>query len=299
MARLFSLVALLFCLVAPAPGTAGQLRYVVTLHPVAEILRALVQGRAEVGELLPAGSSPHTFEPRPSTMKELAGSRIFFFVGPGLDKEWAGRLPAPVTVEILSLLPPDRLLEMPEHGEEHAEAVGHDHDHGVVDPHFWTDPLAVQAMIPALIGVLATHDPDGRETYERNGERFHLELTALHLELQKILESMQDVPLFLFHPSFNYMAKRYGLRLAGFLQPYAGRESSPRELAQTVAAIRASGARAIFSEPQLPKRTAQVLAEAAGVEVHELDPLGGFAERHSLADILRYNARTIRDAFRR
>ena len=54
-----------------------------------------------------------------------------------------------------------------------------------------------------------------------------------------------------------------------------GREPTPRSLARILEAIRTSGARALFSEPQLDPRPARVIATESGLPLFELDPVGG------------------------
>jgi zinc transport system substrate-binding protein len=82
------------------------------------------------------------------------------------------------------------------------------------------------------------------------------------------------------------------------IEPFPGSEPSPAYLREALRLIRASGAVAIFSEAQLERRPAEVVAAEAGVELHELDPLGGFTGRDRYQDLLRFNAVVIAAALR-
>jgi ABC-type Zn uptake system ZnuABC Zn-binding protein ZnuA len=61
-------------------------------------------------------------------------------------------------------------------------------------------------------------------------------------------------------------------------------------------AIRAAGVRVIFTETQLQRRPAEVVAAEAGVALAELDPLGGFPGRDTYQDLLRFDAAVLADA---
>ncbi|MCF6290666.1 MAG: metal ABC transporter substrate-binding protein [Desulfobacterales bacterium] len=299
MKRIYTLIsrlaAVFFIFLGLCQTTAAaEIRYVATIHPLAEILKSITRTRAEVIGLLPPGTSPHTFAPTPSDLTRLHGALALFYIGPGLDREWIGRLPAERKIEVIRLVPRENRLAINSH-HEHGD---HDIDHAgqLVDPHFWTDPHTVRAMLPGLVDTLVSLDPGGRAVYERNAAIFSHELEGLDQELARLLAPCQETPYFLFHPSFQYLFARYHLRLAGLVEPFPGREPGPRSIATMVKKIKKSGVAMIFTEPQLPRRSARIIAEAAGVGLAMLDPLGGVEGRDSLAQLLRYNGQTLRRA---
>lgn len=271
------------------------IRYTASIPPLAAILRELCAGRAEVGILLPPGASPHTYQPTPSAVKALGKAAALFYVGSNLDKEWIGKLPVGKKVEVLPLLPVAFQLPAPQHHDAR-EAHGHGHAEGGVDPHFWTDPLAVQAMLPGLLQALVGLDPEGRAIYQENSAQFGQRLQALDHELQAMLQPIRSAPILMFHPAFQYLIHRYHLTLGGLIEPFPGREPSPKYLHDLLQQVKSLGVRAVFSEPQLPKRPAQMVAESAKLEVYELDPEGGREGRQTYGELLRYNARVLLQA---
>lgn len=299
-ARIAPLIVFLCLFFVPADAVARpEVRYVATIHPLAAILQEVVGKRAEVEQLLPPGSSPHTFEPKPSDAVMLERAQALFYVGPGLDQEWTQGLPAAHRIEALKLVPKERLLTFQEPGK--GEGGGKSHGRkpaGTINPHFWTDPLTVKAMLPALVKTLSSLDPAGRAAYERNAAAFATKLERLRIRVAKLLAPVQDKPMVMFHPSFQYLVTQYHLHLAGYIEPVPGREPSPRTLERLIAKIKRLKVRALFIEPQLPKRPARIIAEAAGLKLYELDPLGGTTGRQSYEEIILYNARTLHDALK-
>ncbi|MDH3360133.1 MAG: metal ABC transporter substrate-binding protein [Desulfobulbaceae bacterium] len=295
--RIFTILLCLLILIplaSTAKGADTTIHYCVSIHPLAAILKEITNGRAKVDRLLAPGKSPHTFEPTPSDLKSLEKAQAFFYVGPGLDGEWVKGLPIRGKIAMIDLIPAAHQLKMAGNHEHH-----HQENHeekAMTDPHFWTDPLTVKEMVPQLIAQLGRIDPAGMGIYTANGERFKDQLDQLDKKLSKTLKPLTGEPLLLFHPSFNYLFHRYGLKSAGVVVESPGREPSPKFLVKLVKRIKAEKIKALFTEPQLAKQPAQVLAEAANIPVYEIDPMGGVAGRESYSELLLYNAAVLSKA---
>ncbi len=276
--------------------SSNRIRYAVTIHPLSEIIKKVVGSRAEVIKILPPGASPHTFAPRPSIVKDISGATAFFYAGPGVDQEWVGKLAAKNKIEMLSLVPEVDRLDVKGVSSEAGKEHGHENnDHNAIsyDPHFWTDPLTVKKLLPELINVFSELDKEGTHIYKENAQYFAEELTALDLHLKNILAPAQGKAFFLFHPSFQYLFRRYNLTLGGVIEQFPGQEPSPKKLLKIVKKLRNSGTRYIFSEPQLSPQAAGVVAEAAEIDVLVLDPLGGTKGRQSYSELILYNAEAL------
>jgi ABC-type Zn uptake system ZnuABC Zn-binding protein ZnuA len=60
--------------------------------------------------------------------------------------------------------------------------------------------------------------------------------------------------------------------------------------------IKREGIKAVFTEPQLARRPAEVVAEAGGVPVFEIDPLGGVPGKMRYEELIRSNAKVLNEA---
>jgi len=58
--------------------------------------------------------------------------------------------------------------------------------------------------------------------------------------------------------------------------------------------------RAVFAEPQLNPRVAEVIAKEANVKVLFLDPIGGpdLEGRHTYIDLMKYNLNVLQEAMK-
>lgn len=156
--------------------------------------------------------------------------------------------------------------------------------------------MVVAALLPKLLEQLSSLDPEGAAQYAKNTDAFAAELAALDAELKQVLAPLEGKPVVLFHLSMQYFLHRYGLGLAGVVEPSPGKEATPRFLESVIETVRRTGAKAVFTEPQLPRRPAEAVAQSAGVALAELDPYGGLPGRETYAALLRYNAQALRSA---
>lgn len=279
----------------------SQPKYVTTIHPFAELLKAIVDERGSVYGILPPGASPHTYELRPSDLRMVESATALFYGSSHLDA-WALKFQHKNRIELLSLIPESFLIYFQEQEEKPGtkETVNsHDHHHdSSVDPHFWTDPLTIKALLPAVTEKLCLIDPNGCEIYQKNSNRFSAHLDSLHFQLSNQLAPVQGRAVMISHPFFSYFFKRYGIQLVSAVEESPGKEPTPKKIKRMVEQIRQHRVRAIFDHSQLPDRAAKVIAEAAGLKVYRLDPLGGVTGRQTYDELLFYNAKILLEALK-
>lgn len=275
-------------------------RILVTIPPLAMILRNIAGDEFDIECILPPGSSPHTYEPSPSIAEKATKSQAMFYIGAGLD-DWATRFESKNKIAVFDLLPVEyrKSFSTDENlvaGDEHYHDHSHNSNH--FDPHFWTSPKAVIAISILLFGELIRLNPDGRAAMQENLRKFEFELVNLDKDVSDKLSAYSGENVILFHPSMNYFLADYGLYMAGVIEVSAGAESSPRKIAELARIVKAKNVKAIFTEPQLSKSAAHAIAGEAGVPVFELDPLGGSPGRETYIDFIQYNVDTLIRAFK-
>lgn len=279
-------VVLVACGGGPDPRPSEQAPgFVATIPPLAMILEPLVEGRASVHPLLKPGDSPHTYAPVPSDVRAATESSALFYGSEHLDG-WAAELPTRSRIGLVDLLPDSTRLAFEEPGSRGAN----------IDPHFWTDPIAVASLLPPLVDTLCAVDAAGCSTYRSNAASLDTTLRALDGELTKMLRPVREVPVVIAQPFFRYFLARYGPRLVGVLEPSPGQEPSPRQIQTMVTTIGTADVQAVLTQRQMSQRSAQVVAEAAGVRLLTLDPVGGGPGTEAYGELLRGNAKTLVDA---
>jgi ABC-type Zn uptake system ZnuABC Zn-binding protein ZnuA len=272
--RLLPLLGLAW--IGAAANAAPPLGAVATITPLGWLLEMLGGERVSVSVLVPAGGTPHAFEPRPRDLRALSDAKLFVAAGAGVD-DWATRL---------AVAEGPRPLVLAQSGSE-------------LGAHFWLDPITVRDQaLPALSGALAALDPVGSAHYAERRRAVAHDLTALDAEIRASLAGVPRRPLIPMHAAFGAFAARYGVTLLEPVQPIGAEEPSPRSLARLVDAGAAGGAVAVLVEPQLPAAASNALAETLGVPAVVVDALGDATEpeRSSYAALLRFDAAAFRRA---
>lgn len=244
----------------------------VTLGPQKFFVECISQGQVLVQVMVEPGANPHVYEPKPRQMQALSTASLYFSIGDSFDLAWLPRLQAAnPRMRVVQTDKGCAKISMIAH--EH-EGVGsdHSHEHGL-DPHIWLDPALVKIQARHIADALMQADPDNAALYRANTVDFMAELDQLDQELREILGGLPpDQRSFLvFHPSWGYFAKAYGLEQMAI--ETEGKEPSAKDIRQIISLAREKKIRVIFVQPQFSEKSAGVLAKEIGAQVVRLDPL--------------------------
>ena len=278
----------------PKPMTVA-----VGLAPVEYFAKKIGGQYVQTVVLVPAGADAHTYEPKPSQMRELSKAGLYLSAGLEFEQAWEPRLRAANAKLVFAHLEQGlALMPMPEGHEEHH----HNDLHGggakgkheaEMDPHVWVSPANVRHMAASISEAFAKADPAHAQAYAANLAVFVKEIDAVDADLRSVFAGIPaDRRGFLvFHPAWGYLARDYGLTQTAI--EFEGKEPSPRRLGALIAQARAAGVKVIFVQPQMSRRTAQSIAQALGAQVLVVDPLAA-----DWAANLRTVAATFRQALR-
>lgn len=114
-------------------------------------------------------------------------------------------------------------------------------------------------------------DPANKEVYKSNLAAFKKEIESLDERLKKILRPCRGEAMMVFHPSWGYFAKDYGLKQIPI--EIEGKEPKSRRLLHLMKEAKEEGVETLFVQPQFSKRTAEVIADAIGAKIVDADPL--------------------------
>lgn len=289
-----AVLALALCLTMVTPvivsAADAPLQVSVSIPPQKYFVERIGGDLVRTTVMVPPGADPHTYEPKPSQLRGLSGSRIYFSIGAPFEDAWLARIVAAAGPSLsvvpmhkgVTLLPAAAPLHNDEaehaegkehHEDHHAHADGHGHDHGTTDPHVWLSPMLVRHMSLAIRDALAKADPAHAATYRANYDRFAADIDAMDKKFADLFAALpQDRRRFLvFHPSWNYFAHNYGLTELSI--EVEGREPSPRQLRAIIDLARRERITTIFVQPQFSRRAAQTIATEIGARLVDADPL--------------------------
>jgi len=277
----------------------GALDVVVAESFLADIAQNVAGDRFAVRTLIPPGADPHTFEPTPKDLGEVAAADLVIVNGGGLEGPLLDTIHGAGGSAAIVDASAGLQGRVPQPGEPPLES-------GQVDPHFWLDPVATETYVTNVRDAFAKADPAGAAAYEANAAAYTAKLKQLDawIEAQVAQIPQQDRKLVMNHASHGYFADRYGFQVVGTVIPGVGTSDTPtaQQLGELTASVRESGAKAIFVEIEENPRLAEQIAAETGTTVvtdlldHSLSPAGG--EAPTYIDMMKYDTRRIVEALR-
>ena len=229
-------------------------------------------GGAEVKvESLASGDQDlHMVEPRPSLVYKLKKANLVVRVGLDLDM-WVDSLinaarnkrlfyGAPGYVDASAGVP---LLEKPE-GKVDA-SMGDIHIYG--NPHYWLDPANAKIMAGNILAGLRRAAPDKAAVFEVNYGAFVKELDEKLAGWQDRMAKYKGLKVITYHSSWPYFAGRFGLDVAGHVEPKPGIPPSASHLDSLVKKMKAENIKVILTESYYPRRGPDFLAGKTGAAV--------------------------------
>lgn len=284
-----ALAAAFGLLVLGAAGAAGKKEepkpadtptVAVSIIPQVYFVDRISGGRVSAFPLVGPGQSPHSYEPTPRQMSELAAAKAWLSIGVdfenGLKPKAASLYPKLPIVETNKNIV-YRTLEAHEHEEEegHEHEAEEEHDHvdepGGPDLHVWLGRQAAKAMAASIRDALIAIDPAGEAEFRKNHDAFAADVDAAFESLKAELAPLSGKPVFVFHPAFGYYLDEFGIVQEAV--ETGGKEPTQKGLAELIGHAREEGAKAIFVQAQFPTTAAKTLADAVGAEVVPIDPL--------------------------
>jgi zinc transport system substrate-binding protein len=282
MAALF-----LASLVACGDDNQGtELKVVASIFPLADFARNVGQDKIEVITLLPPGADPHSYGPKPGQVRDMAEARVFIKNGAGLEL-WAEKLVSAADHHLVEI-----------DTSEGIELVMDDES----NPHIWLDPVLAQEQVRDIRDALIEVDPQNREFYQGNAQRYLAELDLLAADIRREVNTFSTTKFIAFHPAWSYFAQRFGLSEVAVIESRHSVEPlTPSHLAKVIERGKHEGVRVIFAKLRATPRAKQTVKDVAAeidAEVIYLDPMGGpdLEDRDTYLKLMRYNLGRISQA---
>jgi zinc transport system substrate-binding protein len=269
------LVSATILLICHGHAQAGKkLPVFVSIPPQKYFLHQIGRQRVEVQVMVQPGASPATYEPKPRQMAAISRAHIYFAIGVPFEKIWLKKIAA--ANPEMPVVHTDHGIQKIRMATNHAESerqAGKDHQdpHGEFDPHIWLSPSLVMIQARTILNALVEIDPDHRAIYETNTKAFLSNLEALDADLKKTFTGKQGLQFLVFHPSWGYFARSYGLKQVPI--EIEGKDPKPAQLKALIEHARKKHIHVIFVQPQFSSRSAELVAREIGGRVIFADPL--------------------------
>jgi ABC-type Zn uptake system ZnuABC Zn-binding protein ZnuA len=284
-----------------ATETAGNapLDVIASVSFLADIAQNVAGDRFAVRSLVPLDTDPHSFEPTPADLREVATADLVVVNGSGLEGPLLKTLENAGGEATIVDASAGLQSRSPQPGEPPLE-------NSETDPHFWLDPVLVKTYVANIRDAFAKADPDGAALYDANAAAYAKRLDGLDAWIRSQVATVPAANrlLVMNHASHGYYADRYGFSVVGTVIPSVGTGETPtaKQLGDLTAAIRASGAKAIFVEIEENPKLAEQIAAETGITVvddlldHSLTAADGVAPTY--IDMMTFDTQRIVEALK-
>ncbi len=296
--RLLTISVLATTLLTGCQGTPPktELTIVTTFFPYYVFVKNIVGENVNVVNLIQNSEEPHEYQLKPSDLSLLTNATIVVKNGLGLD-DWVDEAVknSGSQAQVITGSAPIQPLAAPELTELVHDEAHEDDDHGDLDPHVWLSPKNASKIVTALSNQIDAIDTD--HDYKAATQAYLARLQTLDSDISTLLADTKNKEFISFHPAFHYFANDYGLKNTLAIEPFPGKEPTPRYLTTLITLIKEKQLKAIFSEPQFSPRIVETLAQDLNLQVFSLDPMEtGTYTPTAYEDISRKNAATMHTA---
>lgn len=285
--------------------SASVVKIVTTTPDLASIASSVGGSYVSVSSLVTGARDPHRIEAKPSYMSRVSSANLFLAIGLELEVGYEqaildgsrnARVQPGATGHIYAS---DWVTVIDKPTGSVSRAMGDIHPDG--NPHIWLDPYNGRVIAIRLADKLASIDPTNAKGYKSNltafldrldsamfgaavvdklggatlwdlqrEGRLEAKVSQVGLTLggwMKAMSGLKGTPIVTYHQSFNYFAKRFGLKVVDELEPKPGLDPSPGHLASVIRTVSSEGVKVIVQESFYSTKHAELVAARTGAKV--------------------------------
>ena len=256
---LLALLSLICSCVSQNDGSSSEkIKVVTTVAPLEEFIKSVGGDRVEVSVMVPPGAEPHTFEPTPSQMRQVAEADLYVQNGAGLEF-WMDRILQ--VNEEMTIIDSSKGIDFIRESPEE------------IDPHIWISLRNAAVQVRNICDGLIEVDPANKEYYLQNKDSYLQNLRTIDAEFNNTFGSKEKRIFIVHHPAWTYFARDYELEQVPLMENE--KEPGPKYLGEVIELARKNNITTIFVEPQFNPKSAEVIAREMNASIVTIDPLSG------------------------
>lgn len=267
-------LALAACASPTAQDESEKLTISVSILPQQWFVDQIGGERVRTQAMVGSGDDPHTYEPSPQQMTNLADSQLYFTIGVEFEAVWLPRFESsnPNMTIVDSAMGIERIPALDGHDHTENPADEHDQPADESDPHIWFSPLRMKQMTKRMAEAMQAADPQNADFYQSNLENLLARIDSVDADVRSQLEGSKRDHFMVVHPAWGYVAEDYGLVMLAV--EIGGNEPAPETLAQIIGLAREYEINTLIIEKGSNARLAASITEQAGIQyVVEWDPM--------------------------
>lgn len=267
--KLASLI-LASALLAVAGCSAGKdgsekVEVVATYSIIYDLVKNVGGDKVDVHSMVPIGSNPHEYDPLPEDVLKTTDADVVFYNGLNLEEgnSWFNKL-----LKTSDKDGKDAPVYRVSEGVKaiHLESKGLEEE---PDPHAWLNIENGIIYVENIRDALIKEDPDNKEYYKKNAEKYISELKTLH---EKTVTELQKIPkekrvLVTSEGAFKYFGEAYNMDTAFVWEINSENQGTPQQIKNLVDLIKGGSVSALFVETSVDPRSMETVSKETGVPI--------------------------------
>ena len=265
-----------------APSAAlntNKPKVVATNSILCDITQEIAQDTVDLKCLIPAGSDPHVYEPKPDDRKAIEEAKLLLYGGynfePGLIKLIKATSNQAPRVAVDEVAVPN-----PQKFEEDGKTE--------IDPHVWHNAQNGVRIVEVVRDNLGKISASNAAKYTSNAEKMTSELKQVDSWIKSQIKTIptNQRKLVTTHDALGYYSKAYGMPVEGALQGISTEEKpTAGRVKNLVKEIKITGVPTIFAEMTINPKLIEAVAKEANVKVSKREIFAdGLGEKGSEGD---------------
>ncbi|MGR3764759.1 metal ABC transporter solute-binding protein, Zn/Mn family [Rossellomorea sp. NS-SX7] len=271
-----------------------------TIGQIGDAVKNIGGDHVEVHSLMGPGVDPHLYKAKQSDIGKLQEADIIFYSGLHLEGKmleiFEKMNEEKPTYAIADSIPKDKLRK---------DAA----DNTAMDPHVWFDIDLWKIALEQVRDGLIEKDPENKEDYIKNTEKYFAELDELKSYAEKEMSTIPEEQRVLVtaHDAFNYFGAKYDLQVMGLQGLSTDAEYGLADVQSLVNTLVDRNIKAVFVESSISEKSINAVIAGAKDKGHEVS-IGGElfsdamgkegTEEGTYIGMYRHNVDTIVDALK-
>lgn len=256
----------------PTSATSAQAskpRVVATTSVLCDLTQEIARDTVELTCLMPGGTDPHLYQPKPSDRKAIETANLILYAGYGFEPDLI-KLIQSTQNKAPKIAVSELAVPKPLKDEHHEDEHGDEHNHGELDPHVWENAQNGARMVEVVRDNLKQVAPSNAAQYANNSDKLTGELMQMHSWIKSQISTIpaNQRKLVTTHDAMGYYAAAYGITVEGALQGISTDERpTAARVKELVQEIKAANVPTIFAEATINRKLIEAVAKETNVKV--------------------------------
>ena len=262
---------------------SSKLQITVSFNAMREFAEAIGKDKVQVTTMIPDGTEPHDYDPKPKDLISLSKSKVFIYNGLGMEP-WSIPAIKAVANNKLIVVDASKGAEMIKSTKEQSVKTGDQYD-----PHIWLSLKGAEVQGKNIKTAMVKADPTNKDYYEKNYNIFYTDLENLYNSYKEKFSSLKSKDFVTGHAAFGYLCRDFGLEQKSVEGIFAEGEPSALKLKELVDYCKKNNIKTIFTENMASPKVSETLAKEVGAKAEVIYTIESREDNKDYLDCMEIN----------